>query len=223
MKRSFLAAVLIGTLIAGCGGGSKPTTAKTTATVAAKTPKTATTPKTSTTSTTASPTRTTPTKKPTKTATTPKPPPKPKKTSVHPHKTRTAPQTLPQLPPRKLHVKPVVPLSTANRSAACPAFKTDLKNFGQQSEATLTVRTLAEEHESYQDIKKYSHDLAEALPGLNTAFPQAKETVRQLEGAVKSFRSVLKMTGPHGNPTLLAAPAERVLRAGAALESLCSG
>ena len=70
-------------------------------------------------------------------------------------------------------------LSTRDQSTVCPALKEDLKNFGEQSEAPLTVRTLPEEKESYEAIKKYSRALSEAVPGLKEAFPEAKSAIDQ--------------------------------------------
>ncbi len=114
-------------------------------------------------------------------------------------------------------------LSTRNPSTVCPALKEDLKNFGEQSEATLTVKTLQQEKESFRAIKTYSHDLSEAVPGLKEAFPEAKSAIDQLKTYLKVFRSTVATNGIHGNPTLLVGPAERVIRAGLALEPLCAG
>lgn len=114
-------------------------------------------------------------------------------------------------------------LSTGDPAKVCPALKEDLKNFGEQSEAPLTVRTLPEEKESYEAIKNYSRSLSEAVPGLKEAFPEAKSAINQLRTYLKVFRQTVAANGLHGNPTLLVGPAERVLRAGKALEPLCEG
>jgi hypothetical protein len=114
-------------------------------------------------------------------------------------------------------------LSTRDPSTVCPALKEDLKNFGEQSEGTLTVKTLQQEKESFKAIKTYSHALSEAVHGLKEAFPEANSAIDQLKTYLKVFRQSLVTNGVHGNPTLLVAPTERVLRAGQALEPLCAG
>ena len=238
MKRSLLAAVLIGALVAGCGGSNKPSPAKTPAVGQVTTPTatattTATTPATSTNSTTPKGTTTTRAKR----TTTPKP--TSTRTTTTPAKPpRKATPKKPKLPPpgqiparflpnrhraREMGSKPVVRLSGTKPSAVCPGLRTDLKHFAEASEAPLVATTYAEIQESYKNVSTKSVALQEAVKGLAAAFPHAKGTVGQLEATIASYRSTLTTTGPHGNLTLLAGPTERVMRAGREVEALCTG
>jgi hypothetical protein len=222
-----LAAVLVGTLIAGCGGASKPPTVKATAPQTAQAP-TAGTARTSTTRTRTSPTSTAPaTKTPTTATPSAKKPTQPHTSPAYTHTTKPSisrpPPRIPSIPHPKIVTRRVVSLSTRNPSTVCPALKKDLKSFAQQSEAPLTVRTFQEEKESFRAIKAYSAALAQAVPGLKEAFPEAKPAVERLKTYLKVFRSTIAANGSRGNPTLLVGPAERVIRAGEALEPLCGG
>lgn len=226
MKRFLLAAVLIGTLIAGCGGSNKTPTAKTSAVGQATTPPTVTTPTTPTTSKTS----TTAIPRSTKHVN--------KRTTVKPTTTRTRttrPKPLhPPRPPKKhkppiyvsqnphratvMGAHPVVALSSPKPSAVCPALKKDLAAFGEASEAPLVATSVAEIQEAFHTVDSKSAALKKAVKGLDAAFPKAKSEIAQLEAELTSYRSTLAATGSHGNLTLLAGPTERVMRAGRSIE-----